>query len=317
MGAGSSSVKKSEMDENELDNQENELDEEQIQVKPSKKKASKKYNEDNENNTDNENNENNTVTIGEEQTYTKSQSHKFPKKELSEKQLIQVENIKSNINNKIKNCQKNLDNIGDDEDYDKVRDELNGILEELEDLLTKDKKEIITINHSAINCDNTYKKFKNQLVQVENIKSNINNKIVNCKKNLKNVEDSNIRRELQAMIKTLEDLNEQSSKDILRTSHSKYNCDPIYNKYKSQTSSKKGSKSSTKKGSNPSPKKGSNSSSKKGSNSSPKKGSNSSSKKGSNSSSKKGSRSKKMKEKYLKYKMKYLHLKNLVENGKL
>jgi hypothetical protein len=177
----------------------------------------------------------------------KSQSPKPQAKssKLNEQQKAQLKNIITNINNKIKNCQKNLNSVGSGNN--KIRDELSNIVQELEDILTKDEKDILTFPHGEINCDNTYQKFKGQLEQAENVRSNIDSKIANCQKYLGNVKDKQSKSELSAIINNLKELKKKSDLQTLNT-HGKFNCDETYRKAKgSQSSTKsKGSQSSTK-----------------------------------------------------------------------
>jgi hypothetical protein len=211
----------------------------------------------------------------------------------------QVENIKKNINNKIKNCQKFLDNVEDED----IKLELQDIIDNLQNL--NEQSNLTVLNtHGKHNCDKTYKKAKSlssekkgnksskkkgsksseksqltqdQLTQVKNIKTNINSKLKNCNNFINKVKDDEIKEKLIEMKnQLLEILKEEDKSKVLKTSYVEYNCDKIYKKSNNQLSSSEKSDKSTK-------------------------------------STKKN---KKSKEKYLKYKMKYLQLKNLLENSK-
>ena len=157
--------------------------------------SKKKKNEDNEEENDDEEDEKPKPQAKSQspKPQAKSQSPKPQAKssKLNEKQIAQVKNIITNINTKIKNCEKNLSKVGSENN--KIRDELSNIVQELEDVLTKDEKDILTFPHGEINCDNTYQKFKRQLEQAENVRSNIDTKIKNCQNNLDNVQDNQFR----------------------------------------------------------------------------------------------------------------------------
>jgi len=272
MGIGNSSAKKIETSKSELESLKETSDE-------NPKKSKGQTNDINKDQVD-DIDADQTDNIDADQTPKKKS--KLPKKELSDEQLDdqleQVKNIKTNINNKIKNCQKFKDNI---EDKDKKL-ELKKIINTLQNLNTQ--SDLIVLNtHGKHNCDKTYKKAKaekkgskssekkgsksseksqltqDQITQVKNIKTNINSKLKNCNNFINKEQDDKIKEKLTDMKNQLIIiLKEEDKSKVLKTSHGEYNCDKIYEK-------------------------------------SPK--------------------NKKSKEKYLKYKMKYLQLKNLLENN--
>ena len=243
MGTGSSSAKKIETSKSELESlkETNDINKDQVDQTPKKKSKNK----------------------------------------LSNEQLEQVKNIKTNINNKIKNCQKFKDNVEDED----IKLELQDIINTLENL--NEQSDLIVLNtHGKHNCDKTYKKAtsqssekksskssekkgskspeksqltQDQITQVKNIKTNINNKLKNCNNFISKVQDDKIKEELTKMRNELiKILKEEDKYKVLKTSHGEYNCDKIY---------------------------------------------------------KKSPKNEEYEEKYLKYKMKYLQLKNLLENN--